>query len=87
MLVAGRDAERLTGADLCLAHAGIPLASTYPSATGDLETWHPTARVASSIARGSVTLSEAFSRMHEGREYLTIHVGVGGVAPDDIGAA
>jgi signal transduction histidine kinase len=76
------EVKRLTGADVCLARAGIPLASTY--AGGDeLEAWRPTARVASSIDRGSVTLSEAFSREHDGREYLTIHVGVGGVAPDD----
>lgn len=77
------EVKRLTGADVCLARAGIPLASTYPSTTGEMEAWRPTARVASSIAKGSVTLSEAFSRKHEGREYLTIHVGVGGVAPDD----
>ncbi|HKW13780.1 MAG TPA: HAMP domain-containing sensor histidine kinase [Candidatus Krumholzibacteria bacterium] len=77
------EVKRLTGADVCLARAGIPLASTYPTQTGEFEAWRPTARIASSIARGSVTLSEAFSRTHEGREYLTIHVGVGGVAPDD----
>jgi HAMP domain-containing protein len=77
------EVKRLTGADVCLASAGIPLASTYPSQTGEMEAWRPMARIASSIARGSVTLSEPFSRKHEGREYLTIHVGVGGVAPDD----
>ncbi|HET6463311.1 MAG TPA: HAMP domain-containing sensor histidine kinase [Candidatus Krumholzibacteria bacterium] len=77
------EVKRLTGADVCLARAGIPLATTYPSTTGEMEAWRPTARVASSIAKGSVTLSEAFSREHENREYLTIHVGVGGVAPDD----
>jgi len=77
------EVKRLTGADVCLARAGIPLASTYPRMPGDLDMWHPTARVVSSIARGSVTLSEVFSRKHDGREYLTIHVGVGGVAPDD----
>jgi signal transduction histidine kinase len=76
------EVKRLTGADVCLARAGIPLATTY-STTGEPEAWRPTARIASSIARGSVTLSEAFSREHEGREFLTIHVGVGGVAPDD----
>jgi signal transduction histidine kinase len=76
------EVKRLTGADVCLAHAGIPLATTF--ARGEaLEAWRPTARIASSIARGSVTLSEAFSRRHEGREFLTIHLGVGGVAPDD----
>jgi len=77
------EVKRLTGADVCLARAGIPLASTYPDQTGEMEAWRPMARIASSIARGSVTLSEPFSRKHEGREYLTIHVGVGGVAPDD----
>jgi signal transduction histidine kinase len=77
------EVKRLTGADVCLARAGIPLASTYSNQTGEIEAWRPMARIASSIARGSVTLSEAFSREHEGREYLTIHVGVGGVAPDD----
>lgn len=76
------EVKRLTGADVCLARAGIPLASTY-SSSDETEAWRPTARVASSVARGSVTLSEAFSRKHEGREFLTIHVGVGGVAPDD----
>jgi signal transduction histidine kinase len=81
------EVKRLTGADVCLARAGIPLVSTYPNQTGEMEAWRPTARVASSMApndaRGSVTLSEPFSRKHEGREYLTIHVGVGGVSPDD----
>lgn len=77
------EVKRLTGADVCLARLGIPLATTYASTTGEMEAWRPTARVASSIAKGSVTLSEAFSRKHENREYLTIHVGVGGVAPDD----
>jgi signal transduction histidine kinase len=77
------EVKRLTGADVCLARAGIPLVTTYSNTTNEMEAWRPTARVASSIARGSVTLSEAFSRKHEGREYLTIHVGVGGVAPDD----
>jgi ethanolamine ammonia-lyase small subunit len=74
------EVKRLTGADVCLARAGMPLATTY-TASNALESWRPTARVASSVARGSVTLSEAFSREHEGREFLTIHVGVGGVAP------
>lgn len=77
------EVKRLTGADVCLARAGIPLASTYPGTTDETESWRPTARIASRIARGSVTLSEAFSRRHEGREYLTIHVGVGGISPDD----
>ena len=76
------EVKRLTGADVCLARAGIPVATTYAD-DEELEAWRPTARVASSVARGSVTLSEAFSREHRGREYLTIHVGVGGVAPDD----
>ena len=76
------EVKRLTGADVCLARAGIPLATTY-SGGDELEAWRPTARIASSIARGSVTLSEAFSRKHDGREFVTIHVGVGGVAPDD----
>lgn len=76
------EVKRLTGADVCLARAGIPLATTY-SGGDEVEAWRPQARIASSIARGSVTLSEAFSRKHEGREFLTIHVGVGGVAPDD----
>ncbi|HEX6789705.1 MAG TPA: HAMP domain-containing sensor histidine kinase [Candidatus Krumholzibacteria bacterium] len=76
------EVKRLTGADLCLARAGIPLATTYSSG-GEIEAWRPTARVATTAARGSVTLSEAFSREHEGREYLTIHVGVGGVDPAD----
>ena len=76
------DVKRLTGADVCLARAGIPLASTY-SSNDELETWRPAARIASSVARGSVTLSEAFSRKHEGREFITIHVGVGGISPDD----
>ena len=76
------EVKRLTGADLCLARAGIPVSTTFANGE-ELEAWRPTARVASSVARGSVTLSEAFSRTHAGREYLTIHVGVGGVAPDD----
>src|SRR5262249_59863054 len=75
------EVKRLTGAEVCRARAGIPLATTYPEQTGEMEAWRPMARVASST--GSVTLSEPFSREHEGREYLTIHVGVGGVSPDD----
>jgi signal transduction histidine kinase len=79
------EVKRLTGADVCLARGGDPMASTYTSGRGasDPEAWLWSGRVASSIARGSVTLSEPFSRDHQGREFLTIHVGVGGVAPDD----
>ncbi|HEU4365069.1 MAG TPA: HAMP domain-containing sensor histidine kinase [Candidatus Krumholzibacteria bacterium] len=77
------EVKRLTGADVCLARHGIDYASTYPPALGELDAWRPRGRVAATIGRGSVTLSEAFSREHLGREYLTIHVGVGGVASDD----
>ena len=77
------EVKRLTGADVCLARDGIGYASTYPSQLGASEAWRPGGRVASTIGRGSVTLSEAFSRRHLGREYLTIHVGVGGVDSED----
>jgi signal transduction histidine kinase len=79
------EVKRLTGADVCLARRGVPLASTYVTGPGvaDLDGWRPRGRVASSIAKGSVTLSEPFSRDHLGREFLTIHVGVGGVDPND----
>lgn len=77
------EVKRLTGADVCLARNGIAFASTYVTKQGEVVDWHPRARVASTLPRESVTLSEAFSREHEEREYLTIHVGVGGVAPDD----
>lgn len=72
------EVKRLTGADVCLARHGIDYASTYPPARGEMDAWRARGRVATTIARGSVTLSEAFSREHLGREYLTIHVGVGG---------
>lgn len=75
------EVKRLTGADVCLARGGVEYASTYPPSRGTADTWSPAGRVATSIARGSVTLSDAFSRKHDGREYLTIHVGVGGVDP------
>ncbi len=77
------EVKRLTGADVCMARNGVALASTYATAPGESVDWHPRADVATTIARGSVTLSDAFSRDHNGREYLTIHVGVGGVAPED----
>jgi signal transduction histidine kinase len=77
------EVKRLTGADVCLARNGVAYASTYAVAPGQVVDWTPQGHVATSIARGSVTLSEAFSREHDGREYLTIHVGVGGVAPED----
>jgi len=79
------EVKRLTGADVCLARNGIPLATTYITGPGvtDLESWRPAARVANTVARGSVTLSETFSRENLGREFLTIHVGVGGASPDD----
>ncbi len=76
------EVKRLTGADVCLARRGLEYASTYPASQSIDEAWRPAGRVATSIARGSVTLSEAFSRTHEGKEYLTIHVAVGGVDPD-----
>jgi signal transduction histidine kinase len=80
------DVKRLTGADVCLARGGNPFASTFPErvpGAHDAQAWTPSARVASTIARGSVTLSEAFSQSHGGREFLTIHVGVAGVNPGD----
>ncbi len=77
------EVKRLTGADVCLARNGIAMASTYTSTPGHAADWSLQAPVATTIARGSVTLSEAFSRDHDGREYLTIHVGVGGIAPED----
>ncbi len=77
------EVKRLTGADVCLAHNGVALASTYASRPGAKIDWTAKSNVAASIAQGSVTMSEAFSRNHDGREYVTIHVGVGGVAPED----
>ncbi len=77
------EVKRLTGADVCLARNGVAFASTYATTPGASVDWTPQADVATTIARGSVTLSDAFSREHDGREYLTIHVGVGGVAPSD----
>ncbi|HXV14489.1 MAG TPA: HAMP domain-containing sensor histidine kinase, partial [Candidatus Krumholzibacteria bacterium] len=77
------EVKRLTGADVCLARNGAAFASTYAAKPGQTIDWSPRGAVATTIARGSVTLSEAFSREHDGREYLTIHVGVGGVAPED----
>ncbi len=77
------EVKRLTGADVCLARNGVALASTYATSPDQTVDWHPYGAVATTIARGSVTLSEAFSRQHDGQEYLTIHVGVGGVAPED----
>jgi signal transduction histidine kinase len=77
------DVKRLTGTDVCLARHGIDYASTYPPALGEQDAWRARGRVAATIGRGSVTLSEAFSREHLGKEYLTIHVGVGGVDSDD----
>jgi signal transduction histidine kinase len=77
------EVQRLTGADVCLARDGIAFANTYPTQPGAVIDWHPKGRVATTIARGSVTLSEPFSRQHDSREYVTIHVGVGGVDPHD----
>ena len=77
------EVKRLTGADVCIARGGIDYASTYPRNLGESEPWRPGGRVASTIGRGSVTLSEAFSRTHLGKEYVTIHVGVGGINPAD----
>ncbi len=77
------EVKRLTGADVCLARNGVALASTYLTSPGQPTDWTPKGDVAATIARGSVTMSEAFSREHNGREYVTIHVGVGGVAPED----
>jgi signal transduction histidine kinase len=77
------EVKRLTGADVCLARNGVAYASTYVTTPSKTVDWRPRAEVATTISRGSVTLSEAFSREHDGREYLTIHVGVGGVAPED----
>jgi len=80
------DVKRLTGADVCLARGGDPFASTFPErvpGAHDAQAWRPSARVASTIARGSVTLSEAFGQTHDRREFLTIHVGVAGVNPGD----
>jgi signal transduction histidine kinase len=77
------EVKRLTGADVCLARNGVAFASTYSTTPGQSEDWEPSAQVATRIAGGSVTLSDAFSREHDGREYLTIHVGVGGVAQQD----
>jgi signal transduction histidine kinase len=77
------EVKRLTGADVCLARMGVDYASTYPGNVGDIEAWRPAGRVASRIARGSVTMSEAFSREQTGKEYLTIHIGVGGIDPND----
>jgi signal transduction histidine kinase len=77
------EVKRLTGADVCLARMGVDYASTYPGNVGDIEAWRPGGRVASRIARGSVTMSEAFSREQTGKEYLTIHIGVGGIDPND----
>jgi signal transduction histidine kinase len=77
------EVKRLTGADVCLAHHGVDYATTYPPPRSGDEPWMPTGRVATTTARGSVTLSEAFSRRHDGNEYLTIHIGVGGVDPND----
>ena len=77
------EVKRLTGADVCLAKNGHALASTYASRPGADIDWQTQSGVATSMAQGSVTMSEAFSRNHDGREYVTIHVGVGGVAPED----
>jgi signal transduction histidine kinase len=77
------EVKRLTGADVCLARLGVDYASTYPGNVGDIEAWRPGGRVASRIARGSVTMSEAFSREQTGKEFLTIHIGVGGIDPND----
>jgi len=77
------EVKRLTGADVCLARDGVAFASTYVTTPGKAVDWNPKGNVATTIARGSVTISDAFSREHDGREYLTIHVGVGGVAPED----
>lgn len=77
------EVKRLTGADVCLARNGVAFSSTYATKQGEVVDWHPRARVVSTFARESVTFSEAFSREHEGREFLTIHVGVGGVDPGD----
>lgn len=77
------EVKRLTGADVCLARNGRALASTYASKPGATIDWHADSNVAAAIAQGSVTMSEAFSRNHDGREYVTIHVGVGGVSPED----
>ena len=77
------EVKRLTGADVCLARNGHAFASTYVTSPGSIIEWRPKSDVAATIAQGSVTMSEAFSRDHLGREYLTIHVGVGGVAPTD----
>jgi signal transduction histidine kinase len=77
------EVKRLTGADVCLARMGVDYASTYPGDVGNIEAWRPAGRVASRIARGSVTMSEAFSREQTGKEYLTIHIGVGGIDPND----
>jgi signal transduction histidine kinase len=77
------EVKRLTGADVCLARHGVAYASTYPAAPGADDDWTPSTNVASTLTRGSVTFSDAFSRERNDREYLTIHVGVGGVAPVD----
>ncbi|HEU4930017.1 MAG TPA: HAMP domain-containing protein, partial [Candidatus Krumholzibacteria bacterium] len=77
------EVKRLTGADVCLARNGRALASTYASRIGSTPDWSPQGDVAATIAQGSVTMSEAFSREHDGREYVTIHIGVGGVSPED----
>lgn len=77
------EVKRLTGADVCLARDGDAFASTYAATPGAAVDWNPQGRVATTIARGSVTLSEPFSREHNQREYVTIHVAVGGVDPQD----
>ncbi len=77
------EVKRLTGADVCLARNGVAYASTYATSLGQAVDWKTTGQVATHIAGGSVTLSDAFSREHNGREYLTIHVAVGGVASED----
>jgi signal transduction histidine kinase len=77
------EVKRLTGADVCLARSGEAYASTFPGGHDDTDEWRSGGQVASTIGRGSVTLSEAFSRKHLGKEYLTIHVGVGGIDPRD----
>jgi signal transduction histidine kinase len=77
------EVQRLTGADVCLARDGVAFASTYPTQPGAAVDWRPHGHVATTIARGSVTLSEPFSRPHDKREYVTIQVGVGGVDPHD----
>jgi hypothetical protein len=77
------EVKRLTGADVCLARSGESYASTFPGGHDDTDEWQPGGQVAATISRGSVTLSEAFSRKHLGKEFLTIHVGVGGIDPRD----